>query len=230
MSGRDYIPTSEKTFLVWSTNLIEFARGQANYSRWRIMGPDEDLVELLIDFTRKLNSCDNPGRNSIQIVAKNAAKKKFEKALRDFIQGFLMRNTLVTEEDRRTMQIPVLDTTPTVVPPPVTQPDGALAFPGIGLIEMRNIRPIAEKPDARAGYGVRIYYGILGEPTQTDKFRLASRPKTGQDLPHSVFTRKNRYLFDFTLDRHKEAFFCMRYENSKGDPGPWGKMYSASIP
>jgi len=230
MSGKNYIPSSDRAFVVWATNLLQFAEGQANYSRWRIMGPDEELADLLADFTRKLNDCDDPGRTPIQIVAKNVARKKLEKALRNFVQGFLMRNTLVNEEDRRTMQIPVRDVIPTNVPPPVTQPDGALAFPGIGLIEMRNIRPIAEKPDARAGYGVRIYYGILGEATKTDKFRLTTRPETGQDLPHSVFTRKTRYLFDFTLDRHKEAFFCMRYENSKGNPGPWGKMYSASIP
>ena len=111
--------------------------------------------------------------------------------------------------------------------------EGSLTFRGLGLIEMRDIRPAADKPDARAGYGVRIYYGIMGEaPSENagDKFRLTATPEHGSDLPHSVFTRKKRHLFDFTKNRGKAAYFCMRYENSKGEAGPWGKIYEAFIP
>ena len=28
----------------------------------------------------------------------------------------------------------------------------------------------------------------------------------------------------------KTVYFCVRYENAKGEPGPWGPIFSAVIP
>ncbi|MDR3352901.1 MAG: hypothetical protein LBO00_07885 [Zoogloeaceae bacterium] len=28
----------------------------------------------------------------------------------------------------------------------------------------------------------------------------------------------------------KTIYFCVRYENAKGEPGPWGPIFSAVIP
>ncbi|MDR0642051.1 MAG: hypothetical protein LBG07_06300, partial [Treponema sp.] len=56
-------------------------------------------------------------------------------------------------------------------------------------------------------------------------------PLDGDDLPHSVFTRKKKYRFDFLEeDRGKTVYFCLRYENSKGEVGPWGSVIQAIIP
>jgi hypothetical protein len=64
-----------------------------------------------------------------------------------------------------------------------------------------------------------------------DKFRLVALPSSGDDLPHSVFTRKRAHQFDFPeADRGKSVYFCLRYENSKGDAGPWGPILQAIIP
>ena len=52
----------------------------------------------------------------------------------------------------------------------------------------------------------------------------------GNNLPHSVFTRQKRYRFAFSEQGGKEVFFCMRYENSKGEAWPWGKIISAHVP
>jgi hypothetical protein len=88
-------------------------------------------------------------------------------------------------------------------------------------------------PPARADYGVRIFWGIMGEPAAHDKFRLAAPPVTGDDLPHSTFTHRKRYLFDFSGDSGKTVWFCLRYENEKGGKegeGPFGPLFSAIIP
>jgi hypothetical protein len=46
-------------------------------------------------------------------------------------------------------------------------------------------------------------------------------PASGDGLPHSKFTRRKRELFDFAQeDSGTRAYFCIRYENAKGDPGP----------
>jgi hypothetical protein len=82
-----------------------------------------------------------------------------------------------------------------------------------------------------SNHGVRIYWGVMGTAAATDKFRLTEVPLNGEDLPHSVFTRRKKYRFDFLEeDRGKTVYFCLRYENSKGEAGPWGSVISAIIP
>jgi hypothetical protein len=80
---------------------------------------------------------------------------------------------------------------------------------------------------------VRIFWGILGEPTETDKFRLSAPPVTGRDFPHSTFTRRKNVRFDLEGDSGKTIYFCLRYENEKGGKdgeGPFGPIFSAIIP
>ena len=122
------------------------------------------------------------------------------------------------------------DETPTHIAAPVLPAEAELLFPAKATVEVTNIKHVPGHDDPRAEYGVRIHYGILGEPTERDKFRIAHRPKTGEDLPHSVFTRRKSHRFNFAEDSGCEVFFCLRFENSKGDAGPWGNVISAFIP
>jgi hypothetical protein len=78
-----------------------------------------------------------------------------------------------------------------------------------------------------------FFEGVLDPAgaSSTDKFRITAPPASGDDLPHSVFTRKTRHRFDYSEeDRGKHVYFCLRYENSKGSAGPWGPILSAVIP
>ena len=57
-------------------------------------------------------------------------------------------------------------------------------------------------------------------------------------IPRSdiIFLEWAKILFSHAKENHtrwlggKEVFFCMRYENSKGEAGPWGIILSAFIP
>jgi len=108
--------------------------------------------------------------------------------------------------------------------------EGDFAYPAQGIIEITKIRGVGDSMDKNPDYGVRIYYGVSGEPTEKDKFRISHEPKTGSDLPHSVFTRRKKMRFDFSGDNGLAVYFCMRYENSKGQVGPWGKVLKTFIP
>jgi hypothetical protein len=88
-------------------------------------------------------------------------------------------------------------------------------------------------PDARSDYGVRIYYGLSGEPTEARRFRAAPSSKTGRDLPESLFTRRKKERFDFDGESGKTAYFCLQYETPSGGDagkGPFGPILSAVIP
>jgi hypothetical protein len=58
-----------------------------------------------------------------------------------------------------------------------------------------------------------------------------SVPSAGEELPFSRFTKRRRERLDFdAADSGKTAYFCIRLENAKGEPGPWGALFSAVIP
>ena len=230
--SKSYLPLGDLKLIEWTKNLILIAGDQDRLERWNIKSLPIALTKLLADFTLLVERCNLPGQTASLVKEKNMVKAELNKAIRSFLQGFVMRNDNVTEKDRVDLKLPQRDTIPTNVPPPTTQVEGTLAFRGVGLVELREIRPASNKPDSRAGYGVRIYYGIMGEPSGEGalKFCINKPPTHGSDLPHSVFTRKKQYLFDFTAERGRKVFFCMRYENSKGEAGPWGQIISAHIP
>ncbi|MDR0611170.1 MAG: hypothetical protein LBG58_13755, partial [Planctomycetaceae bacterium] len=123
-------------------------------------------------------------------------------------------------------------------PPPANQAEADLSRPGEHQI-MLHLRAVAtEKVDPRQGdYGFRIYWGIMPtggatiENALSAKRELVKIPVSGEELPHSRFTRRKKELFDFSQeDRGKTIFFCIRFENAKGEPGPWGPLFSTIIP
>ncbi|MDR2185199.1 MAG: hypothetical protein LBO80_05960 [Treponema sp.] len=129
-----------------------------------------------------------------------------------------------------------LGLTPRRPPSPILRPEAQveadLAFPGIHLVELQNIRAVGTfgLPDPRSDYGVRIYYGLSGPPSDKYRFRLTGDPKTGADLPYSLFTRRRRERFDFDGESGNRVWFCLRYENPKGEAGPFGPILTAVIP
>ena len=74
---------------------------------------------------------------------------------------------------------------------------------------------------------VRTAFGEL-----TDHMRDLRRvPLNPEELTASHFTRRKRDLIEFPYDNSgKQCFICVRYENGKGDKGPWGPMTNSFIP
>jgi hypothetical protein len=137
----------------------------------------------------------------------------------------------LTETDYASLLLKMRDPTPSDIPVPDAQPTADLTFPGIHLVELRKIRPVTgPEPDKRADYGVRIYWGLGGEPTELYKFRVTGTPKTGRDLPNSLFTRRKKERFDFEGESGTRVYFCLRYENPSGAAGSSGPILSAVIP
>jgi len=225
MAKRNFIPQNANQFSEFLTNLLMYV--DQNATSWKHIPADRitKLSNMNDSFTDLLNSTTGP-RNAAQNLARREAQSEAIKELRGFVNQYL-RFTPVTNVDRTSMGIPNRDTIPTTIPPPAIPVIGRLTYPSNGLVEVCEIRADGIKNDERSKHGVRIYYGIV---SPTSRFKIDARPQSGTDLPYSVFTRKTRYRFDFSTDNGKEAFFCMRFENSKGDAGPWGKIISGFIP
>jgi hypothetical protein len=135
----------------------------------------------------------------------------------------------VTDADRLAMRIPNHDTKPSRVPVPSSQAEADLVFPGIHLVELVKIRKVGIlSDDPRSDYGVSIHFGILD--AVNNKWRITAPPSTGEDLRYAVFTREKKLLLDLDGESGKTVYFCLRYENSKGEAGPFGPILHAVIP
>jgi hypothetical protein len=144
----------------------------------------------------------------------------------------------LTDVDFISLKLKPKDSGRTPIPAPTDQAEADISRPGEHLI-MLHLRAVANaKNDPhRSDYGFRIYWGIMpvggatSENAPSAKRELIKIPVTGDELPHSLFTRRKKELLDFSQeDRGKTIYFCIRYENAKGEPGPWGPLFSTIIP
>jgi hypothetical protein len=177
---------------------------------------------------------DEAARTHVITVKCQEAFKALTAKMRFFRDRYFKIPPL-TEGDWAALGFRPKDTHPTPIPRPEAQVEADIAFPGIHLVELQNIRPVGLLgiPDARSDYGVRIFYGLSGPPSDAFRFRAAGEPKSGNDLPYSMFTRRRKERFDFDGESGNKVYFCLRYENSKGrkeGEGPFGPILSAIIP
>ena len=220
-SVKNYVPRTAAKFLVWIKNLLAYVK--LHHVRMKAYDPGDEMDEMVNDLELWVNKCDDPNHGSLDISAKNHAYKKLEKEIRAFVQGVLARNPNVTNLDREAMGIPVYDTIPTPVSVPKVRAKANVVFKGAGSIELQ-IAPDGDiSEDRRAYYGCKILYGVFDS--------AAAPPQSETELHESVFSRRKKEAFVFQpKDSAKKVYFCMRYENSKGQPGPWCPIFSAVIP
>jgi hypothetical protein len=221
MKNKDYIPGNDVQFLSWAKALAAYAL--LRFEDWQVGSPAPFLEAHLAAFEACMERMGDPNRGKIDVLNKNESRKTLEKACRDYVQGFLARNPLVTGADRETMGLPVRDTTPTPVGAPVGLVTAAVRFLNEGALELKTAHVEGSPFDAKRNYGVKIRYAALPAETATvENINL---------LTESKFTRRKKETFTFgDSDRGKKAWFRLRYENSKGDAGQWGPAVAAIIP
>ena len=221
MSGRSYIPSNDTVFCDFGKKVYDYA--VKHHERWRVGAPTDEMIARMDDLCIKVEICSKPTRSKVDTAAKTEARRKVEKELRNYLQGFVMHNTNVTDIDRISMGLPIYDVVQTQVSNPEGQARAFITYPGQTQLKLA-VRHIDGTPmDERANYGYRIYYGLYQHGD--------TPPSSGVDLRESLFSRRKNVLFSFLpSDSGKTAYFCIRYENSRGISGPWGPMFSSIIP
>jgi hypothetical protein len=237
-SGKDWVPGPDdeldKFFKNYRQVVMKYCTGSDPVWTHIPTARITALTTAYSDWGSAYLKLDGP-HTSADVAAKNTQRKKSLKVLRAFNKQYVLDAEEVTDAQRIEIGCPVHDTHPTPVPRPIDWAEASVVLPGPHTVELwiKKLFSLAADPD-RPNYGVRIYYGILGDPTAGDRFRLAKPPLSGEELPHSVFTKRRKYRFDFAeVDRCQSVYFCLRYENSKGGDegeGPWGPIFSAIIP
>jgi hypothetical protein len=219
--SHDFLPSKEAVFYAWVATFFSYL--VVNLQRFGIA---EDVIlplkSLRDDFVAKYAAALAPAtRTRAAVLAKNNAKHALKAALRAFIREYLTFNHLVTDEDRDNLGLPIHKTTHTPVPVPVTYP--------LFTVDSSVIRILLILFFDVAGSGRAKPFGVHGAEL---KWGFSETSIVNPDLlPNSLFSTRSPFRLQFRgEDRGRTVWFCLRWENTKGEKGPWSEIVSAIVP
>ncbi|MDR2482028.1 MAG: hypothetical protein LBD08_00170 [Treponema sp.] len=217
--SHDYIPTIEANLLPFAKTLYEYA--MMSFTRWGVPSP-QLLLEAAIDaFESAFISCQRPNHGKVDRLVKNEAKDALVHALRTYVQGYIARNPLVTDEDREQMNLPLYDTTPTPHPVPEVRPETEVLPMGKGAHKVTAVNPQTQNKKRPP---------LVSAVAYARRVRRADEPVSrAEDMPSDSQTGTSR-TFQYTeADYGKVADYATAYENSTGHRGHWSNVTSLLI-
>jgi hypothetical protein len=217
----DFIPRKEAEFYGWIAVLFTYLI--ANIQRFGIASSAlSPLISLRDDFVAKYTAGTTIStRTKATIMAKNSSMKALKDALRIFIREYLTNNHLVLDTDRENMGLPVHKKDRTPIPVPTTYPFYTIDTSTIRVLVINFYDTSIKKRAKPFGvHGAEIMYEISETPLVNP-----------DDLRHSAFDTRSPFRLSFRgEDRGKTVWFCLRWENNRGEKGPWSEIVSAVIP
>ncbi|MDR2468997.1 MAG: hypothetical protein LBD27_00740 [Tannerella sp.] len=217
---RDYLPLTYAALLNWLLNFLGYV--MENLNRFNIpISETETLQETVNAFQVAQAKAENPNAGKADRLERKETANAVRKAVRDFVNVHLRYNRAVTDEDRVKMGLHVPDTTPTPVGEPTTMPVVEIDTSIIMRLTLKYRNAGSSSRAKPAGtHGVEIRWEILPVP-----------PDTTADLTHSEFSTRSPHTFVFEENqRGKTVYFRLRWENMRGQKGPWSEIYSTVIP
>lgn len=222
MSNKDFIPEKDRNFLAWIINFLLQLNGLVS----RIGFPTSEfqlLGTLRDDFSTKLALAESPAtRTPVAVKNKNDARKKLEKTVRQDIKEYINYNHSITDGEREALGLPVYKTTRTPSQVATEPPDYEIETSVIRRLIIHFFRLGHRHSNAKplGQQGAEIRWTILDHP-----------PTSIDELIHSSFDTHTPFILDFDENqRGKTVYFCLRWENTRGEKGPWSEIISAIIP
>ena len=219
MANNKTIPTKDADFNVWQDIIMKAAI--ANILLWLL--DSTWMTDILAPVSAKWNAAwkayENPAtRTPLITAAKRDIRAEYEKLLMTLVAN-LRSNTRVTDDDRRAMGIHIRDTKPTPAPTPTTYP--------VLAIDSSTARRLIINFRDNASNSAAKPKGIHGAEI---KWLIADEKPTVDQLTNSTFDTRTPYTLIFNDEqRAKTVWICARWENTRGEKGPWGDMESAII-
>ncbi|MDR2764061.1 MAG: hypothetical protein LBB90_03420 [Tannerella sp.] len=219
--GTDFLPAKEAEFYAWVVTFFGYLI--VNLQRFGIAeSVIAPLVSLRDDFQTKYAAALAPAtRTKAGILAKNNAIAALKAALRAFIREYLTYNHLVSDEDRDNLGLHIHKTRHTPRPVPLTYP--------LFTVDSATIRVLGIDFRDAGSEGRAKPFGVHGAEI---KWGFSETPVVNpDDLPHSAFDTRTPFKLEFKgEERGRMVWFCLRWENMRGEKGPWSEIVSAIVP
>jgi hypothetical protein len=219
---QDFIPSRDAEFDGWLANLTGYVDAKVTAGTWTHIPADKAtaLKGHSADWRDAYGKTTGP-HTSVDTEAKNEARKAAEAFARQFVARYLKFDP-VTNEDRTAMNLRNRDTTHTAIGTPTTRAliTGLKALGGF-QVEIRFQDEAT--PNSRAipyGYNGCLLNFTWGAEKVTDYAALTQTKL----MTHSPFA--------LTLPPEAEGKFfscATRWQNERGDLGPWGEIQHTAV-
>jgi hypothetical protein len=218
----DLIPKPDAAFETWQGNLMVGVAPKA--PAWNIsLDAVAALQTLKARWTAAYAAFENPAtRNSIIVQEKRNARDAYEAELRKFIKSYLAYNPAVTDNDRKELGLPVHKHSRTPAPVATTYPDFDIDSSTIRRLAIHFYDQGSKKSKAKpeGQHGAEIRWVISDVPVVDVS-----------ELTQSSFDTHTPFTLEFAgHERGKTVYFCLCWENTRGEKGPWSEIQSAVIP
>ncbi len=216
-----FIPQAEGNFDAFARQFVnQLAADPAEYemSAERVKALQTQLAEWDKKYAAAVKARDAA---KAATESKDEARRQLEETVRSAAK-LIQANDEVTNAARDAAGLPVHKTTRTPVPVPQTFPTGTVI--GTDRLELTLMYSDVATPTRKARpYGVRgceVYVAVADNP-----------PTNPEDYRFVAFSTRTPELIKFKSDDGgKTANILIRWVNTKGEPGPWSQIISATIP
>ena len=237
MYKKGWMPTNRPAKLKMATEWISAFSirpsgvDEDNRERWRVPKDMDVQLQTLVSYIQGLEH--RPMSQHTSDTKKELSDKYDELTkLMQHIKRMCFTTPPCTDRDYIMLGLSIPDRDPT----PIEQPK---AMPEISVKSARDqIISFVVKPqagthdDQKADYGLKFKGCIVprnapdGEVSPSGiSYKLDGEPKHEYHLHWDMFTRKKRFDIRFhEADFESRFYYCARYENSKGEGGPWSKI------
>jgi hypothetical protein len=217
-----YLPRKDADLVTWSgnfksrvfDNLVRYGVTEAEYTA---------LSTAVANFASAVVKAYGPDGSPAEVVKKNAYRKILEERIRALV-NFKFQSPAITDEDRTDLGINKRNEggkgAPTPIAkkaPGVTVDTSVLAHVGVHFY---NADSLTKRGKPEGQHCVEIVSKV-GPP----------KPQRWDEFTHSNVDTRTPYVFSFEYDQRGQIlFFSVRWENTRGQKGPWSEIHAVVIP
>ncbi|MDR0413322.1 MAG: hypothetical protein LBH61_05945 [Dysgonamonadaceae bacterium] len=222
MHRADFIPRKDADLLQWTANFtVSLAK---IYERVGFPYPSyQKLVALRDDFKSKYAIAEAPEtRTKATVRQKTEARTALVAALRQAASEYLTHNHLLSDSDRNNLGLPIhkKDHQPSPVADTKPETDVDTSIIGRLTIHFFEVGRPHKKGKPAGQHGAEIAW-VMSETPVTE----------WTDLIHSQIDTNSPLTLEFkNSERGETIYFALRWENTRGEKGPWSEIESAIIP
>jgi hypothetical protein len=184
---------------------------------------NSDFVPALVNYNSVYAEWENPvTRPAMQTKLLTETEEAFLPLYRQLHDDF-KASQFVTNNDLEAMGMPRRPSPGPnpPLPPPDTVPSLKFERPseGIVLVHFRDAEAENSKAKPRGVHGIELLWGLCEQP-----------PTSHADLTRSAFDTRTPYRFEFGMeDVGRHLYIAARWENTRGEKGPWTTVHSTMI-
>jgi hypothetical protein len=227
---QDWLPRNHEQLFDLAFVTVKYLQVEANQTRMGFGAYSAQLKWLNAEFFAKYDAFkvafenwrDPAARTKIILEQLRETEKVFREIYRQLYTGFLKESPLVTDDDLVAMGLPKRNTERVPSPIAETYPESHVDTGTIRrlAIHFYDQGKMKSKAKPKGQHGAEICWVISDTPIVDVS-----------DLTHSAFDTKTPFILEFQgHERGKTVYFCLRWENTRGEKGPWSEVQSAVIP